>query len=49
MVYVDHGGIVRAREGYRTSPATQVMHMDTFEMKQALAASAGASFMPFNM
>ncbi len=49
VVYVEPGGIVRAREGYRTSPATQVMHMDTFEMKQALAASAGASFMPFNM
>ena len=49
VVYVEPGGIVRAREGFRTSPATQVMHMDTFEMKQALAASAGASFMPFNM
>lgn len=47
VVYVDPGGIVKPTDtrGY----ATQVQRMDEFQMRQALAASQGASIMPFNM
>jgi hypothetical protein len=49
VVYVEPGGIVRAGRGYPESLAARVTRMDQFEMQQALAASAGASLMPFNM
>jgi hypothetical protein len=48
VVYVEPGGIVRAIRGELDS-AVQVMRMDEFEMRQALAASQGASIMPHNM
>ena len=48
MVYVHPGGLVRsARKA--TGSALQVGLMDDFELRQAIAASSGASIMPFNM
>lgn len=50
MVYVHPGGLVRsvpkASDGEN---ATQVHQMDNFELRQAIAASAGGSIMPFGM
>ena len=48
LVYVQPGGLVRSARRERT-PATTVERMDQFELAQALAASRGASLMPFGM
>lgn len=48
MVYVHPGGLVRSARAARGNE-TQVEKMDEFELRQAIAASSGASIMPFNM
>lgn len=48
VVYAHPGGIVRAVPGARGSE-TRVDTMSDFEVKQYVAASRGASVMPFNM
>lgn len=48
LVYVQPGGLVRSAVRER-APATTVDRMDAFELAQALAASRGASIMPFGM
>lgn len=48
MVYVHPGGLVRSARGARGNE-TQVDRMDNFELRQAVAASRGASIMPFGM
>jgi hypothetical protein len=49
VVYVEPGGIVRAHQGTQRDYFVNVSRMDELEMRQALAASHGASLMPFNM
>lgn len=49
MVYVHPGGLVRSARKNSPGIATQVDPMDDFELRQAIAASSGASIMPFNM
>lgn len=48
MVYVEPGGLVRSAPLPRGNE-TQVDLMDNFELRQAIAASAGASIMPHGM
>lgn len=48
MVYVDPGGLVRSVQTWDVGPV-QVDRIDRFELAQSLAASRGASIMPFNM
>ena len=48
MLYVEPGGLTRSARGPR-GDATQVSMMDQFELRQAMAASAGGSLMPHGM
>lgn len=48
MVYVQPGGLVRSAAPSR-DPALTVSPMDDFELRQAVAASAGGSLMPQGM
>lgn len=49
MVYVHPGGLVRSARRAAPGIATTVSPMDDFELRQAIAASSGASIMPFGM
>ncbi len=51
MIYVQPGGLVRGVNGVRKPVQgweTDAVSMDSFEMRQAFAASRGASIMPWN-
>lgn len=48
MVYVQPGGLIRSAQRPR-GPALNVNQMDEFELRQAMAASAGGSLMPQGM
>lgn len=48
MIYTHPGGLVRSATP-RRDYETQVTRMDDFELRQAIAASSGASIMPFGM
>lgn len=51
MIYVEPGGLVRGVNGVRNPVKgweTDTYEMDSFEVRQAFAASRGASIMPWN-